>query len=247
MTDQNNSMQTPVELNPALDRAALRARFDETGRAQIRDVLTEASAHRLLTCLSQEIPWRLAYNDGAQALEKSREELGQMQPQQLRELEAGVFERAKTQFQYAYANYPVASTLNDPTEPNYYVHDVLRFLNSERFLEFLRDITGLEGRLYADGHATCFRSGHFLTIHDDRDTSNRRAVAYVFNMTSFWRPDWGGVLEFFDDQVNIVESFSPRFNALNIFRVPQAHAVNFVAPYATGQRFGMTGWFHRAG
>lgn len=246
MTDQNNSMQTPVELNPALDRDALRARFDATGRAHIRDVFSDASAHRFLTCLSQELPWRLAYNEGAQALELTREELSQMQPQQLKQLELGVFERAKQQFQYAYSNYPVASTLNDPAEPNYYVHDVLRFINSDLFQDFLRDVTGLSGKLYADGHATCFQSGHFLTIHDDRDTQDRRAIAYVFNMTAFWRPDWGGALEFFDNDFNIVESFAPRFNALNIFRVPQAHAVNFVAPYATGQRFGMTGWFHRA-
>jgi len=246
MTDQNTSMQTPVELNPALDRAALRARFDATGRAHIRDVLSEASAQRFLACLSRELPWRLAYNDDAQVLEKTLEELSQMQPQQRQELEMGVLERAKTQFQYAYFNYPAASTLNDPSETKYYVHDVLRFINSEPFLGFLRDITGLEGRLYADGHATCFQTGHFLTIHNDSDTADRRAIAYVFNMTAFWRPDWGGALEFFDDEYNIVESFAPRFNALNIFRVPQAHAVSFVAPYATGQRFGMTGWFHRA-
>lgn len=246
MTDQTQVSNPPVELNSALDREKIRARFDATGRAHIKDVLTDDAAQRFLTCLSTELPWRLAYNDGAKTLQLTREDIARMSPQELKQLEMGVFERATRQFQYAYSDYPAAQTMNDPSEPNFYVHDVLRFLNSDLFLDFLRDVTGVDGKLFADGHATCFQPGHFLTIHSDRDTQERREIAYVFNMTSFWRPDWGGALQFFDDEFNIVESFAPRFNGLNIFKVPQAHAVSFVPPYATGRRYGMTGWFHRA-
>jgi len=246
MTDQTQVSNPPVELNPALDRKAIRARFDATGRAHIKDVLIDDAAQRFHTCLSTELPWRLAYNDGDKSLQLTRDEISRMSPQDLKQLEMGVFERATRQFQYAYSDYPAAQTLNDPAEPNFYVHDVLRYLNSKPFMDFLRDVTGVEGKLFADGHATCFQSGHFLTIHNDSDTQERRVIAYVFNMTSFWRPDWGAALEFFDDEYNIVESFAPRFNALNIFQVPQAHAVSFVAPFAAGRRFGMTGWFHRA-
>jgi Rps23 Pro-64 3,4-dihydroxylase Tpa1-like proline 4-hydroxylase len=247
MTETTQMTYPDVALNPELDRDALRARFVATGRAHIADILTPEAASRFYACLTQELPWRLAYNDGPEAKELTRERLESMDFQQQRQLETEIIQRAMRQFQYAYSNYPVAQTLNDPAEPKYYVHDVLRFLNEGTFQSFLRDITGLEGRLYADGHATCFQSGHFLTIHDDRDGSERRAIAYVFNMTPNWRPDCGATLQFFDDDLNIVESFAPTYNALNIFRVPQAHAVSFVPAYATSGRFGMTGWFHRAG
>jgi len=246
MTTESQFTNPDVELNPALDTDAIRDRFAATGRAQIRNVLSEESAQRFLTCLTQELPWRLAYNDGANALELTREQMAQMTPQDQSQLMNLVFERASRQFQYAYSDFPVARTMNDPALPNFYVHDVLRFINSDAFMPFLKDVTGLEGKFYADGHATCFQSGHFLTIHDDRDSNDRRAIAYVFNMTPNWRADWGAALQFFDDDYNIIESFVPSYNTLNIFRVPQAHAVSFVAPYATEKRFGMTGWFHYA-
>ena len=40
-------MKKLFELNPALDRAALAQRFAETGRVQIRDVLTEETAREM--------------------------------------------------------------------------------------------------------------------------------------------------------------------------------------------------------
>lgn len=246
MTDQFQTTNPPVALNPALDAAPLRERFAVTGRAQIRNILTDEAAERFYGCLTRELPWRLAYNEGPNALELTREQIEGLTADQQAQMESQIFQRAMTQFQYAYSDYPVARTLNDPAEPKFYVHDVLRFINAEVFQSFLRDVTGLEGRMYADGHATCFQAGHFLTIHDDRDANDRRMIAYVFNMTPSWRPDWGAALQFFDDKYEICESFSPTFNTLNIFRVPQAHAVSFVPPYATGGRFGMTGWFHRA-
>ncbi len=68
----------------------------------------------------------------------------------------------------------------------------------------------------------------------------------VFNMTPEWRADWGANTLFYDEDFNVVDSFVPRYNVLNIFRVPQPHAVSFVSPFAGGKRFGMTGWFRYA-
>ena len=246
MSDQSNIGVTPVELNPTIDRAQIQSRFAATGRAQIKDILTEQSAEQFFKCLTEELPWRLAFNDGSQHQELTREQTDNLGPQEQAQLQHGIFERATRQFQYAYADYPVAKTLNSPTEPKFFVHDVLRFLNGETFRSFLLDATGLEGKMYADGHATCFQPGHFRTIHDDTDTDNIRVLAYAFNMTRNWRPDWGGALQFFNQDLEIEESFAPIFNALTIYKVPQAHAVSFVPPYAQGGWFGMTGWFHAA-
>jgi len=247
MSDQAQNANPPIELGANINVDEIKKRFAETGRAQVKNVLADQAAERFFTCLSKDISWSLAYNDGNEALSLTAAQMGQLQGQDRMRLHNEIFDRATRQFQYAYSDYPVAKTLNDPNSPNLYVHDVLRFVNSEPFLALIREITGLEGRLSADGHATCFQSGHFLTIHDDVDNDDKRAIAYVFNMTKDWRPDWGAALQFFDDELNIVETFAPTFNALNIFRVPQIHTVSFVPPYAQGRRYGMTGWFHRAG
>ena len=34
----------------------------------------------------------------------------------------------------------------------------------------------------------------------------------------------------------------PRFNALNVFAVPQPHSVSIVSPFAVGARYSVTGW-----
>jgi len=47
----------------------------------------------------------------------------------------------------------------------------------------------------------------------------------VFNLTRKWRPDWNGYLQFFDENGNGSTACRPAFNTLNLFGVPQPHAV----------------------
>jgi SM-20-related protein len=58
-----------------------------------------------------------------------------------------------------------------------------------------------------------------------------------------WRPEWGGYLMFLDSAGDITSGWKPRFNTLNLFRVPQSHMVSYVAPFAAFARFAITGWF----
>ena len=58
-----------------------------------------------------------------------------------------------------------------------------------------------------------------------------------------WRPEWGGYLNFYDEEGDVVAGFRPRFNALNIFAVPQKHNVTYVPPFSPVGRFAITGWF----
>jgi Rps23 Pro-64 3,4-dihydroxylase Tpa1-like proline 4-hydroxylase len=53
-------------------------------------------------------------------------------------------------------------------------------------------------------------------------------------------------LQFIGEDGHITEGYVPRFNALNLLRVPQKHCVSFVTPAATGGRYSVTGWL-RAG
>jgi len=64
----------------------------------------------------------------------------------------------------------------------------------------------------------------------------------VLNLTPDWRPDWGGLLQFFDKRGDVFRAFTPRFNVLNLFRVPQPHNVSWVTPLAGAPRYAVTGW-----
>ena len=62
-----------------------------------------------------------------------------------------------------------------------------------------------------------------------------------------WRADWGGLLLFQDADGHVSEGYVPKFNALNLFAVPQTHAVSQVASFATASRLSITGWIRSGG
>ena len=90
-----------------------------------------------------------------------------------------------------------------------------------------------------------YRPGQFLRMHDDKSHDEDRAFAYVINLGRNWEADWGGLLQFVDDRQNVVETFTPHWNSLSLFRVPQAHQVSQVAPWAGDHRYSITGWFRQ--
>ena len=92
------------------------------------------------------------------------------------------------------------------------------------------------------GHATAYGPGHFLTAHDDEVAGKKRHAAYVYNLTPTWRIDWGGLLLFHGADGHVARGFTPSFNALNLFAVPQPHSVSMVAPFAANRRYSVTGW-----
>jgi Rps23 Pro-64 3,4-dihydroxylase Tpa1-like proline 4-hydroxylase len=129
----------------------------------------------------------------------------------------------------------------DPDGP----HDMLlEYLNDAPVLDFVRAVTGVAEIVKADAQATLYAPTQFLAVHNDQHSGAGRRVAYVLNLCAVpWRPDWGGYLMFYDDDLDVVAGYRPRFNALNLFAVPQVHAVTFVPPFAPIARYAITGWF----
>jgi SM-20-related protein len=158
-------------------------------------------------------------------------------------LTAGIEQRARTEFQFLYAFFPILQAYLLPTSPRYRIFDFLEFLNSSAVLDFIRDLTGIDQIRWADAQATWYRPGHFLRAHTDEDSVRGRAVAYIMNLSRSWDRDWGGLLQFFDANDNVEQAFKPSFNTLNIFTIPQLHSVSMVPGYVTEERLAVTGWF----
>jgi Rps23 Pro-64 3,4-dihydroxylase Tpa1-like proline 4-hydroxylase len=111
-------------------------------------------------------------------------------------------------------------------------------------MDLVRAITGTPELIKADAQATLYAPQQFLSVHNDEHASAGRRIAYVLNLCAEeWRPEWGGYLLFHDDDGDVIAGFRPRFNALNLFAVPQRHSVSFVAPFAAMARYAITGWF----
>lgn len=234
------------DLNPALDRKALSRAFAGTGRVQIRDVLTEESARNLHRVLAQGTPWGLAWHAGADGPHN-------IPAPQLRTMgrpaQAGIQTKLTAamrgrDYAFLYAQYPMVHAYLQGWAPGGPHENLVELINDLPLMELVRQVTRLPSLTKADAQATLYAPGNFLALHDDSHVAEGWRVAYVLNLCAEdWRPEWGGYLNFYDAEGDVIQGFKPRFNALNLFRVPQRHAVSYVPPFAPQARFAITGWF----
>lgn len=239
-------MTTPdITLNSALDPKALREAFDQEKRLHIPGILNDDAARALHKSLRDELAWNLAYNDeaGQQDLFPSQQQ--SMTPQDRQAFQQKIQARARSgKFSYLYGSFAVGDAYKENLIRDMFVSRFYEFVNSKPVFEFIQEVTGARRIREASMQATAYGPGHFLTEHNDFDPKLDRKVAYVFNMTPEWKAEWGGILQFLDDDGLQEKGFIPAFNALNIFTVPQRHIVSQVAGYAPKVRYSLTGWFH---
>jgi hypothetical protein len=118
-------------------------------------------------------------------------------------------------------------------------------MNSPEFLNFLNEITGLKLTSLNTLFLSKYKSGSFLSPHSDKGNGK---LAFVLNITPQWKPQYGGILHFMNDErTEIIKSFVPEFNSFVIFNVPELHGiphfVSHVAPNVRFNRYAITGWF----
>lgn len=238
--------QRLLDLNPALDVAALARAFARDRRVQVRDALTETSARIVHRILAEETPWGLSWQAGAQGPEDLRHRA--VVDMSVAERRARAQALATTMrgkgFAFAYASYGMVKAYVEKWDPDG-PHDLLlEYLNDRPVMDLIRAITGVPGLVKATAQATMYSPDQFLAVHTDQESGAGRRVAYVLNLCAAdWRPDWGGYLNFYNDDGDVIAGYRPRFNALNLFLVPQKHQVSYVPPFAAEARYAITGWF----
>lgn len=231
-----------IEIDPGLKPSSMGAAFKQFGRIHIPGFLKPASAETLHRALASERQWVCSTMGGGQAIDVPVEQLEAFPPDQAIRFIQLAHAEARDGFHYMFDNVRISdlAELKQPLSAE--LANVYGFLNSPPFLDFVRILTGDARPNYVDAQATRYDRGHYLTQHDDSNEGKGRLYAFVLNLTPRWRTDWGGLLNFIDADGHVAEAYSPAWNALNLFRVPQAHAVSSVAPFAGAPRLSITGW-----
>lgn len=229
-------------LNPTLDVAALAEEFSRNRRIQIPDVLVPEAAEELHRCLAKQVPWGVAYIDGEEYKILTADKIAAFTLADWSDLNRRVQTRGGSQFQFLYNSYMMISAYKERRDPGLALHGMVEWINSPAFIQLLRSVTGAGNIMAADAQATRYVAGHFLKKHNDQVNHQYREVAYVLNLTKDWQADWGGLLQFMDEDGRVTETYMPRFNSLTLFRVPMWHCVSYVSPAAAGARYAITGW-----
>ena len=107
------------------------------------------------------------------------------------------------------------------------INNLIEYLNSYFFLNFLQDLTGIKEKLIPDPYLFGaglheIKSGGFLKIHADFNLHpqlklNRRLNLLLY-LNKDWKEEWGGHLELWDKNMKSCEvKISPMFNKMVIF------------------------------
>lgn len=249
MPDWPNAVAVPepisLSINPALDATELAQAFSVHGRVQIPAFLDPADAEALFGQLRYREDWIQVVNSGEKLFELSRQTRAEMSDDQRSALDVAVYAGARNGFQFRYETIRVPDDQPSRDASDDPLAVLATFLSSDPARELLRTVTAEPDITFADAQATAYAPGDFLTAHDDAVAGKRRKAAYVFGLTPQWRPEWGGLLLFHDDE-RVAEGFVPAFNTLNLFRVPQRHSVSEVSRAAPYRRYSVTGWLREA-
>lgn len=231
-----------IEIDPGLKPSSMAAAFKQFGRIHIPGFLRPASAELLHRALATEKLWLCSTMGGGQTIDVPVEQLEAFPPDQAMRFVQLAHAEARDGFHYMFDNVRISDLAEQRQPLAAELAAAYAFLNSPAFLDFVRALTGDPRPNFVDAQATRYDRGHYLTQHDDSAEGKGRLYAYVLNLTPHWRTDWGGLLNFIDADGHVAEAYSPAWNALNLFRVPQAHAVSCVAPFAGAPRLSITGW-----
>ena len=227
-------------INPELDRRELRSEYEATGRVRVAGLLADGAV-ALHDHLLARPDWIHLINSDEGVIELEPEAKKALGSEGWAGLMAAASDRVRTNFQYCYqaVRVPDEDMFASLTDP---LADFARLMQSEPMLDFLRDVTGHHALSFTDGQATAYGPGDFLTGHDDDVAGKGRLAAYVYGLTPHWRIEYGGLLLFHGPHERTVSGLAPRFNTLDLFRVPQQHSVSAVTSSAPHRRFAVTGW-----
>lgn len=240
-------MSNDFSLAQTIDVDSLKSTYLARGRVEIRDFLAPGQAEQLRKHLVGRNDWMLVLNTENDVYEIPRQAFAQLTDDQKLELDSRVIAAARKGFQYRYESVRVPDDPERRQARDSYLDRFILFMSSPPVLDLIAAITGCSDLNFADGQATAYSPGHFLTAHDDDVAGKRRRAAYVFGLAPQWRAEWGGLLMFHGDDGNIDEAFVPAMGALRLFSVPCQHSVSYVAPLAPEPRLSVTGWFRALG
>lgn len=231
-------------LNPALDTAVLADKYRQDERVRIESVLDPVIAEQIRDYCLSEVQFEFAHFRDGECRSWTGDDVNGKTPADLQKVQQDIWDLAKKGIGFQYGSYMMRRANKDSSnEKLRFLHSVFDFLNSEEMLSFVREVTGSDDLLTADAQYTRYTPGQFLTRHRDTVEGNGRRVAYVLGFSKNWHPDWGGLLQFYEEDGTPRNAWTPQFNCLNLFGIRHIHAVTYVTPFADEPRLSLTGWF----
>ncbi|MCL1137646.1 2OG-Fe(II) oxygenase family protein [Shewanella pneumatophori] len=226
-----------ISFSPNLDWDSLKNQYKKDDRIKISDIWLPEDANKINQCLTSETEFSHAYTQNGRPLVSSDKELRDMTSNAQKSLFQNLYQDASKGVGFWYGRHMVT-----PSSPRL-LNTVKSYLNSDSLLENIRYISDRPDIKLASAQGTRYTPGNFLTRHRDVVEREGRILAFVLGFTPKWHPDWGGLLQFYQDDGTPRDAWTPEFNSMTLFDVKHVHAVTYLTPFCPSQRFSITGWF----
>lgn len=226
-----------MQVNTMNNIAELNEEFHENGIVRVFDFLQHDSIEQLKISIETKTEFDNAFHLNGENKLASDTDIKKLSITTQQKLFKDIHELAAQGAGFLYGRHKI--DVNSHKEFN----DFLQLINRNDILEKIQSIAGIAKLTHADGQATRYRRGDFLTRHIDNIPGETRRVAYVLGLTENWHPDWGGLLQFFENNGTPTKSWSPAFNSLTLFDVNRVHSVTSITSFAVKNRYSITGWF----
>lgn len=232
-------------INPNLDLEKLKETFKNKGYVVINNYLKEDIAEELHNYFSYDMPsewWSIATfpaknHKGVEYLQNTEENEDNIIEARNHAIESF----GKNLFSYAFHR-----TLDNHYDDCECTECQIRdFLNNKESHDFVSNVTDLKITGANEVFAACYVPGDFLSPHQD---SPNGIIGFVLQLTKDWKPQYGGLLHFLNDDGDVVENIEvPEFNSLTLFLLPEdkgkLHYVSHVNPGVPEIRLSLTGWY----
>ena len=116
-------------------------------------------------------------------------------------------------------------------------------LESEKFKDVIRKNTSLENPVLYETFTSAYYPGDFLGRHTDE----KRGVAFIFNLSWDWKPEYGGILSV--ENGDTWTSYVPGWGdlvLLELGEIGKVHFVSEVSSLAPRPRLSISGWYNDA-
>ena len=234
-------------LNPDLDSEALAKSYLVDKRLVIENFLQVDVAEQLHSACLDSVPYDIQYVLDGKYQTMSRAEAAKHSPEEQSAINGRIMAAASQGVGFLYDGYlrsrvktTADNILNDKLV---LLHEVFRKIGGEDIVSLISRVTGNNEISGAESQYTRYAPGHFLTRHRDVVGGRNRRIAFVLGLTKGWHPDWGGLLQFYQEDGTPRDAWMPQFNVLSIFDVSHIHSVTYVTPFAARPRLSLTGWF----
>ena len=234
-------------LNKNHDKTTLSELFSFDKRIAVEKFFDTEVAERIHNACKTSIPFSTHYVLDEKYQSKTKHEIVSMGKKEAQETFKKISEAAAKGVGFLYEGYLQSRANRTPldiedTELNF-AHEVFEYFSSSEVVKLIKEITGDNSIVGAEPQFTRYTKGHFLTRHLDIVPNGKRKYAFVLGLTKNWHPDWGGLLQFYEQNGTPRDAWSPKFNVLSLFEVSHVHAVTYVTPFAVEPRLSLTGWF----